>query len=192
MLSPIPSKLELFIKLHVRCSIRNRHDAEDLMQDIRILCLGVFKEYKNLPEKEVLVIARTACRNRVRSFIRTKRPKVVLPTPKPFHINIDQMDAKSVLEKIKHRTSPRTSSIIYYMERGLENGDIQTLFSVSRMTVHRSLYEARSSVKNEEVESALHQARVQEGNRTLPYSPDRGGSEEGRDNQLGNVQLHNL
>lgn len=189
MHNPIPSKLELFIKLHVRCSIRNKHDAEDLMQDVRILCLGIFKNYKSRPALEVHKICRVACRNKVRDFIRTKRPKVALPVPKPASINIDQIDARGVLKEIQDRVSPRTKSILYYMERGLENGDIQTLFSVSRVTVHRTLTEARASLNYKEYADALHQTRVQDGNRTRTTGSAGQDSEEGQHSELGSDEL---
>lgn len=188
MLNSRRDELEKFAKVHTSASIRNFHDRQDVLQDVRIVFILLEKKYKDLTDEEFVKLARTACRNRVRDYIRTKQRKLELGVPGVAQIDVSRIDSREVLKEIKRAVPSRVSTILQFMEAGLESADVQQVFSISRMQLSRILKQARKSVNKEVIDAVRHRS-YEEGSGTRITDSTFGFGEEGREDILGSIQL---
>ncbi len=141
-------ELYLFAVQHARSSANQPTEADDFLQEILIVFLEVNRRYK-LPKVEMIKVAKTAARNRIRDLIRNKKVRI------KYHISLeDVLDvgtfeedslrmAVDIIASISRLVSETGRKVLRLTHDGLTNMEISAILGISSRSVHGYIEEAR-------------------------------------------------
>lgn len=149
-------ELYTFAVQHARASAYQPTEADDFLQEILIVFLEVSRRYK-LPKEQLIRVAKTAARNRVRDLIRHKKVRT------KYHVTLEDFQdtivldedslrvARDLIQSISRHVSDRGRNVLRLMHDGLTNEEISTLLNISKQSVHGFLEEARLAYEIHEI-----------------------------------------
>ena len=127
--------------------LANRHDAEDVCQDVFLKILNAKRE--PLPGKEkawLLTCTANACKNHLKSF--WKNNVAELDEEFPFFDEIDRSLYDAVM-----KLSPKYRAVIHlYYYEGYDQNEIAEILRLSRSAVQTRMSRARELLKKELVD----------------------------------------
>lgn len=139
-------ELYTFAVQYARSCARRSSDADDFLQEILIVFLEVADKYQ-LCKDEMIKLAKTSARNRVRDLIRGRkvRFKYHAPLDEAQHVLFDEEKlrlARDILHRIESQVSARTCEVLELLRQGHSRVEVAAQFNLSQMMVHRCLTEA--------------------------------------------------
>ena len=141
-------ELYQFAKQHARASASQPFDADDYLQEILIVFLEISDKYQ-VPKSELIVIAKTAARNRITDLIRSRNVKYKYHVSmegnedsKVYEIESLQM-AKDMIEQINKRVNSRTKIVLNHLKDGFSVKEVANMMGTSEVSVYRYIRETK-------------------------------------------------
>lgn len=143
------TELYKFVTDHARASARNRFDADDLLQEMLITILEVTDRYTHLTRPELVAVAKTAARNRVRELMRNRNRRA------KYHVSLDEArDAmafdedrlrmvRDMLNQVKLAVDVRTRKMVSIAMKSDNMAEVARQLGISQSTVSRAFRDAR-------------------------------------------------
>jgi RNA polymerase sigma factor (sigma-70 family) len=145
-------ELYKFARDYARASASQQTEADDYLQEILITFLEVAHRYK-VPKSELLVIARTAARNRIRDLVKHRNVRF------KYHVSLEDAGgsisydedalrvAKDLIEHIGRYTTNKTRQVMEFIKAGNTADEIAKMLDVPTKTVYKHIQEAKMTAE---------------------------------------------
>lgn len=131
---------------------RSNEEAEDYLQECLIVILQVARHYKNWELQDVIPICKVSARNRLRDLYRKKKLVEFVPIEQAENIQTFTEErartAKLMLASIFKLVNSREKKLLVFMRKGYSLVEIQDIFGLSKMTLHRDMNNIRQKTQD--------------------------------------------
>lgn len=125
---------------------RTDEEAEDFLQECLIVILQIARQHKNWELQDVIPVCKVSARNRLRNLYKRKKLVEFVPLEQAEMVTISderERTAKLMLEEILKLVNSREKKLLVYMRDGYSLKEIQEIFRLSKMTLHRDMKNIR-------------------------------------------------
>lgn len=148
----LTEELYSFAVAHAKSSAYQPADADDYLQEILIVFLEISRRY-NLPRVQLIKVAKTAARNRIRDLIRHRKVRI------KYHVHLDEMSdsfsidesslhiARDLIGAIAKHVSETGRNVMRLVHDGLDRREIARLLDIPSGAVDGFIEEARIAYK---------------------------------------------
>lgn len=144
-------ELERYIRMLARSSSRDPGTQDDLVQEALIVVVDLSMRYAGRPAEEVVLIAKTAIRNRMTDLARSRRKYEahldrIVPNDTVAASQETEAMVREAMDFVRSRLSETDQLVLDLTARGLSPANISAVTGRSKVSVWRSLSNIHSEL----------------------------------------------